>query len=42
MPGPYIPALGYHWLTGLYDPVMRVTTREAAFKQALLDQARKA
>lgn len=35
----YIPALGYRWLTGLYDPVVALTTRESAFKSALLDQA---
>lgn len=35
----YIPALGYHWLTGLYDPVVRLTTRESAFKPALIAQA---
>jgi ubiquinone/menaquinone biosynthesis C-methylase UbiE len=35
----YIPALGYHWLTGFYDPVVRLTTRENAFKQALLKQS---
>ena len=35
----YIPALGYRWLTRFYDPVVRVTTREAAFKDALLRQA---
>ena len=35
----YIPALGYHWLTALYDPVVRLTTRESAFKPALVAQA---
>ncbi len=35
----YIPALGYHWLTSLYDPVVRLTTRESAFKPALIAQA---
>lgn len=35
----YIPALRYDWLTALYDPVVRLTTREAAFKTALLSQA---
>ena len=35
----YIPALGYRWLTRFYDPVVRVTTREATFKKALLCQA---
>lgn len=35
----YIPALRFDWLTFLYDPVVRLTTREAAFKAALLAQA---
>ena len=35
----YIPALGYRWLTSLYDPVVRLTTREAEFKPALVAQA---
>ncbi|MGH9843832.1 MAG: class I SAM-dependent methyltransferase [Blastocatellia bacterium] len=42
MPGKdehYIPALSYDRLTFLYDPVVRLTTREAAFKGALLAQA---
>lgn len=34
----YIPALRYHWLTRLYDPVVRSTTREATFKRRLVDQ----
>lgn len=37
--GAYIPALGFHFLTGLYDPVLRYTTREHRFKRALLQQA---
>lgn len=35
----YIPALGYRALTGLYDPVVALTTRERTFKAGLLDQA---
>ncbi|PTU30379.1 class I SAM-dependent methyltransferase [Stenotrophobium rhamnosiphilum] len=35
----YIPALGYHWLTSLYDPVVQLTTRESTFKPALIAQA---
>lgn len=38
-PQGYVPALGYRWLTPLYDTVVRYTTREAAFKSALLKQA---
>ncbi|NQD37951.1 class I SAM-dependent methyltransferase [Permianibacter sp. IMCC34836] len=37
---PYVPALGFRFLTGLYDPVLRWTTRERRFKRALLAQAR--
>ncbi len=32
----YIPALRYRFATGLYDPVVRWTTRETAFKKALV------
>lgn len=39
-PEQYVPALNYDRLTFLYDPVVRLTTREAAFKTALLSQAR--
>lgn len=35
----YIPALGHAWLTGLYDPVLRATMREATFKSRLVEQA---
>ena len=34
-----IPALGYSWLTSLYDPVVRWTTRERTFKSKFLAQA---
>ncbi len=37
-PNRYIPALGYHWLTSLYDPVVALTTRERSFKSGLLNQ----
>ncbi len=35
----YIYALGYDRLTPLYDPIVRWTTREVAFKRALIRQA---
>ena len=40
MSGPrdYIPPLRFHGLTRFYDAVVRWTTREAVFKEALLDQ----
>lgn len=34
----FVPALGLHRLTPLYDLVVRFATRERAFKRALLDQ----
>jgi ubiquinone/menaquinone biosynthesis C-methylase UbiE len=36
----YIPALGHDWLTPLYDPLARITTRELTFKRQLVAQAR--
>ncbi len=36
----YVPALSYDWLTAFYDPIARLTTREAEFKSALIRQAR--
>lgn len=36
----YIPALSYDWLTPFYDAVVRRTTRENAFKDALVEQLR--
>lgn len=36
----FIPALRFHALTRLYDPVVRATTRERAFKRALVAQIR--
>lgn len=36
----YIPALGYDWLTPLYDPLLRWGMREEKFKQHLIAQAR--
>lgn len=35
----YVPALRFHLLTRLYDPVVRRTTREAEFKRRLIAQA---
>lgn len=34
----HIPALGFGWLTPLYDPVVQLTTREKTFKKALVEQ----
>lgn len=36
---PYIPALRVGWLTPFYDFIVRTTTRELEFKQALIAQA---
>jgi ubiquinone/menaquinone biosynthesis C-methylase UbiE len=35
---PYVPPLRYQWLTRFYDPIVRLTTREKTFKQALIRQ----
>jgi ubiquinone/menaquinone biosynthesis C-methylase UbiE len=35
----YVPALSFNWLTPYYDTVVRATTREHTFKQALIQQA---
>ncbi|GIW44746.1 MAG: hypothetical protein KatS3mg077_2028 [Candidatus Binatia bacterium] len=35
----YVPALGFRWLTPYYDVVVGLTTRERAFKRALIGQA---
>jgi SAM-dependent methyltransferase len=36
----YVPALGHDWLTPLYDPLVRLTTRELTFKRQLVAEAR--
>jgi ubiquinone/menaquinone biosynthesis C-methylase UbiE len=36
----YVPALRFRLLTRLYDPAVRLTTREKEFKRRLLGQAR--
>lgn len=35
----FVPALRFKWLTGLFDPVCRLTTREGAFKRRVLERA---
>ena len=35
----YLPALRFRALTGLYDPVVRLTSREERFKELLVEQA---
>ncbi len=36
----FIPALRYHVLTALYDPLLRWTMHESVFKEQLIRQAR--
>ncbi len=36
----YVPALRFHWLTLLYDPVIALTVRERTFRQQLIAQAK--
>lgn len=38
-PGSYIPALRFRRLTALYDPLLRLTMREATFKRRLFERA---
>ena len=40
LPEDYVPALRFSWLTAIYDPVARWTTRESVVKKALVDQAK--
>lgn len=35
----YIPALGFRWLTPLYDPLLKWVMREETFKRKLVQQA---
>jgi ubiquinone/menaquinone biosynthesis C-methylase UbiE len=35
----FVPALRFRWLTRFYDPVVAAMTREAIFRQRLLEQA---
>ena len=35
----YVPAAGFDFLTPLYDPVVRLTTREITFKRRLLEDS---
>ena len=38
-PDRFIPALRFNRLTGLFDPVSKLTTREGAFKRRVLERA---
>ncbi len=35
----YVPALGFHWLTRFYDPLLALSLRERTLKGRLIDQA---
>ncbi|MGZ9225100.1 MAG: hypothetical protein ACXW4M_06045 [Anaerolineales bacterium] len=35
----YIPALSFHWLTPLYDPLLKRVVREETFKRKPVQQA---
>jgi SAM-dependent methyltransferase len=35
----FVPALRFNWLTGLFDPVSRLATREGTFKRRVLERA---
>jgi SAM-dependent methyltransferase len=34
----FVPALRFNWLTGLFDPVSRLATREGTFKRRVLER----
>ncbi len=36
---PFVPAVGFHWLTRFYDPLIQWGMRERANKRALIEQA---
>lgn len=38
-PNEYIPALKFHWLTRIYDPLIQWGMQESKFKSHLIDQA---
>ena len=39
LPDDYVPALGYDWMTAIYDPVVQLTTRDTLVKRRLIEQA---
>jgi len=39
LPDDYIPALGFSWLTSVYDPVVQLTTRDTFMKACLIEQS---
>ena len=36
-PKSYVPALGFHWLTGIYDPLIRCWSAAARMRTAVID-----
>jgi len=39
LPDDYVPALGFSWLTWIYDPVVQLTTRDTLVKRNLIEHA---
>ena len=39
LPDDYVPALGFSWLTSIYDPVVQLTTRDTLVKRNLIEHA---
>ncbi len=39
LPDDYVPALGFDWLTSIYDPVVQLTTRDTFVKRTLIEKA---
>ena len=40
LPEDYVPALGFSWLTSIYDPVVQLTTRDSFVKKCLIEQSK--
>jgi SAM-dependent methyltransferase len=39
LPDDYVPALGFGWLTSIYDPVVQLTTRDSFVKRRIIEHA---
>jgi ubiquinone/menaquinone biosynthesis C-methylase UbiE len=39
LPDDYVPALGFDWLTSVYDPVVQLTSRDTFVKRSLIEKA---
>ena len=39
LPDDYVPALGFSWLTLIYDPIVKITTRDTFVKRCIIEHA---